>query len=451
MSTATNVDIETNNELIKPRAMEKLIEETGLKVLDIHRGEYPFYLSTADGLHSSAFDVVTLPIKKDLVELMNSGQRPYVFEDARAEFDDIVREGNLVTIDNEGRLIVENNRYKIIVARRQYEDIDREKDIEKTKANAPQVSKFGLVEADIESVKSLVNKFNFLLQENLSQVPNSPMKYVVDSTKQDVNASAVDESKVKIMDLASSPNLYIKLIAEALPQAHLYCTDFSPDSVEDVQNFAKEKNLNPIESSIIQQHQDLSSFETSSMDIITCSFGLTRFSNPESILKEVHRVLKPGGSFIASTWDSIALERIGDSILSDVLMAKEPHIPALVSNLASLSAPKKLERMLEDSNLVIVKIRHQEFPSNLGKDGEKETFENAIIPIHHLLKQLEESSVNPNAFSDARRVYDKMLKNHQLMWKDDAGNVKTVRNRYKFIIARRQFEDCNGVLDRTKR
>lgn len=109
------------SELTKPHMLEKMIEDSGLKVLDMNHGEYPLYLSSADGLHGSAFDVVSLPIKEALVELMHSGERPYAFEDARTEFDDIVSQGHLVTTDAQGRLVVEDNRYKIIVARRQYE------------------------------------------------------------------------------------------------------------------------------------------------------------------------------------------------------------------------------------------------------------------------------------------------------------------------------------------
>ena len=449
MSSVENLDIETNNYLTKPHVVEKMIEETGLKVLDIHHGEYPLYLSTADGLHGAAFDVVTLPIKKELVDLMNTGKRPYVFEDARTEFDDIVTQGHLIKTDHQGRLVVENNRYKVIAARRQYEDVDRERDIKKTKAKIPQIPKLGLVEPDVETVKDMVNQFNTLLHDNLAQVPNSPWKYMLDSVKRDIKVTAGNDS-VNILDLASSPNNATKIVAEEIPKADLYCVDFSSDAVEEIKSFASEKKLLHVTPNIVKDHQDLSAYETSSMDIVTCCFGLTRFSNPESILKEVHRVLKPGGSFIATTWESIAFERIGDVILSNVLIAKEPHISTPVSNLTSLSAPREMERMVNSCDLEIVQVQHHEFPFTLGKDDndEKEAFDNAIISIRHLLKQLEENGMNPNAFNDARRVYDKMLSDHQLMWKDELGNIKTVRNRYKFLIARRKFENTDRVLDK---
>jgi ubiquinone/menaquinone biosynthesis C-methylase UbiE len=442
--------------LTAPHLLEELIEESGLKVLDINHGEYPLYLSSAGGLHGSAFDIVSLPIKKELVNMMNSGERPYAFEDARAEFDDIVSQGHLVTTDAQGRLVVEDNRYKIIVARRQYEDNDRRRDIEKVKARTHAPSKLGVSKPDADVVDKMVLDFNRLLIDTLDDQPNSPWKYLVRAVKRDIGASGHNVSKVpKVLDLASFPNQATKIMSELLPNVQIYSTDVSADGVNDMKQFVSEHQLDHINASQISGMQ-LKDFEDSSMDIVTSAFGLTQFSNPEHILKEVHRVLKPGGSFIVTAWDSIALERISDAILSGVLNTEDPHIITPISNLALYSVPRKLERLIEtDGNLNILKADHYEFPFYLGEADttslsiERSAFKNAIIPIRHILKSLEETGVHPNAFDDARRVFNKLLEENQLMWKDDAGNVKTVHNRYKFVVARRKFEDADGVLDTT--
>lgn len=436
-----------------------MIEESGLRVLDINHGEYPLYLSSAGGLHGSAFDIVSLPIKTELVDMMNSGERPYAFEDARAEFDEIVSQGYLVTTDSQGRLVVEDNRYKIIVARRQYEDNDRRRDIEKVKARTHVPSKLGVTKPDADVVNNMIVDFNRLLIDTLRDVPNSPWKCLVEAVKRDIVASGHNSSKVpKILDLASFPNQATKIMAKLLPNVQIYSTNVSADGVNDMKQFASEHQIDHINASQISGRQ-FKDFEDSSMDIVTCAFGLTQFSDPEHILKEVHRVLKPGGSFIVTAWDSIALERIGDAILSEVLNTEDPHIITPISNLALYSIPRKLETLIESAgNLNILKADHYEFPFYLGEADtlgtspsvEKSAFKYVIIPIRHILKSLEETGVNPNAFDDARRVFDKLLEENQLMWKDDVGKVRTVHNRYKFIVARRKFEDADGVLDTTE-
>ena len=420
------------SKLTTPHLLEKIVEGSGLKIMDINRGEYPLYLSSIDGLHSSAFDVVSLPIKKELVDLMHKGERPYAFEDARAEFDDIVSKGHLVTTDAMGRLVVENNRYKIIIARRQYEDNDRKVDIERAKASSRPTAKIGLATPDVKAVEKMVNDFNKLLADTIQCVPNSPWKFLVDSVKRDIvengHGSQVGK-RVNILDLASCPSEVTKMMIESIPNINFHSST--------------ENGL-------------LKDFEDASMDIVICAFGITQFSDPDHILKEIHRVLKPGGSLIVTTWDSIALERIGEVILSSVLIDKDPHIITPISNLSSYSAPRKLESLIETSGkLIISKADHYEFPFDLGEadimspSSSVSAFNNAIIPIRHLLTKLEETSINPNAFDDARKAYQNLLDNNQLMWRDEGGKVKTVHNRYKFIVARRTFEDADGVLDKT--
>jgi ubiquinone/menaquinone biosynthesis C-methylase UbiE len=444
--------------LTKPHELENMIESTGLKVFDISHGEYPLYLSSVDGLHGSAFDLVSIPIKKDIVDLMQSGNRPYAFEDARAEFDDIVKKGNLIMTDSEGRLVVEDNRYKIVVARRQYEDTDRKIDIKKKKESIHDVSKLGLVQPDIEDMKNMINKFNHLLKDTLHRVPNSPWKFLIDSVKQDIKASGHDvSSQVNILDLASYPNEATKMMAKSLPEVNIHCTDLTSDDVKDMEDFITEhQSDHHITTHKISEEGHLKDFDDSSMDIVTCSFGLTRFSDPETILKDIHRVLKPGGSFIATTWDSIALEHIGNRILSGILPKKkqeqlEPQISSTpISNLSLFSTPRMLERLIgSKTNLDITKVDHFEFPFYLGDDNDN-AFNTAILSIHHQLTSLKKTGTNPNAFDDARRIYDECLEEGKLVWKDEDGKVWTVRNRYKALIARRKFEDADGILDKTE-
>jgi len=445
--------------LTKPRVLEKMIEKSGLRVIDTHHGEYPLHLSTVDGFHGSAFDIVTLPIKKELGDLISSDDRPHAFEDAREAFDDILAKGHHATIDSKGRIIVEDNRYKIIVARRKYEDIDTQSTIKKIKKSKDldKASKIGITQPNLEVIHAMSHKFDVLVEETFNRLPKSPFKLLIDSLERTIAASGHDDNKtMNILDLASHPNQVIKMMAETLVSFHdstIHSVTLSPTDTEDMKKI-EDENFKPNQSlRTVTEHQ-LKEFQDNSMDIVTCSFGLTRFSNPDAILKEVHRVLKPGGSFISTSWDSIVLERIGNAIMSKVLGEKEHAIPTPILNLSAYSAPGKLERVVESSgNLCIQKVEHFEFPFYLGSmtDNEK-VFNNAILPIRHLLQTLEETDLNPNAFEDARRVFQELLNDNQLMMMNTNGTgiqeVKTVPNRFKLLVARRKFENADGVIDR---
>jgi len=46
-------------------------------------------------------------------------------------------------------------------------------------------------------------------------------------------------------------------------------------------------------------------FADRSFDAVVCQFGLMFFPEKEKALREVHRVLKPGGTFLFNVWDAI--------------------------------------------------------------------------------------------------------------------------------------------------
>lgn len=122
-------------------------------------------------------------------------------------------------------------------------------------------------------------------------------------------------------------------MTENFPDTNIHCADISSEGVEDLKNVMAEHQLGHVTTTDISE-KNLNDYKDLSMDIVSCSFGLNRFLNPESILQEVHRVLRPDGSFIVTTWDITTLEQIGDEILSRVLVDKDTHIITPILNLS---------------------------------------------------------------------------------------------------------------------
>jgi ubiquinone/menaquinone biosynthesis C-methylase UbiE len=443
---------EERSPLMKPHVLENMIEDSGLWVIDIKHGQFPFCISE-DNSHSSAFDLVSLPIKKELGNLITSGERPYGFEDARAVFDDVVAKGDLIMTDPKGRLIVEDNRYKVIVARRRHEDNDRRRDIEAKRRHsheAPQVTPI----LDSAAEKVMAEQFDNVLLNTFPKVTNSPWKLLTKAVKRDLDAAGHDvaqtEKKVSILDISSSPTHFIQVLAESFPNVNIFAANHSPAIVEDIRKCKVDQQLDNVSVNSISDGK-LADCEDKSMDVITCSFGLTSFSDPEGVMKEVHRVLKPGGSLITTTWDSIALERIGERIMS--LIAPQHQQEARILNLSDYSTPRKLERMIESEKLGIVKVEHFDFPMELGKGGasvDDAAFNLAMISIRHLLRHAVESGSNPHAFEDAKRAFETLVEEEELMLISGDGRLMTVPNRFKLLVARRKFETGDGVLDKSE-
>ncbi|ANQ06643.1 DEAD/DEAH box helicase [Plasmodium coatneyi] len=74
--------------------------------------------------------------------------------------------------------------------------------------------------------------------------------------------------------------------------------DVNKDMIEVGKKRAKEKNHERNIKWVIENAENLNSFDDNSVDIVTLSFGIRNFTNIPKSLKEIHRVLKPGGRFL---------------------------------------------------------------------------------------------------------------------------------------------------------
>jgi ubiquinone/menaquinone biosynthesis C-methylase UbiE len=105
-----------------------------------------------------------------------------------------------------------------------------------------------------------------------------------------------------VLEIACGTGIVTRHLRDTLPKSvRIVATDLN----ESMLSFARAKFGHD---DVVEWKQaDASSlpFADGSFDVVVCQFGLMFFPDKAASLREVHRVLRPGGLFVFSVWDSI--------------------------------------------------------------------------------------------------------------------------------------------------
>ena len=90
-------------------------------------------------------------------------------------------------------------------------------------------------------------------------------------------------------------------LAKALPHAEVIATDLSPVAVSLIKKHAAAEGASNVAAQPADA-QNLQDFENNTFAAVTCSYGLMFMPNHLKALREAHRVLQPGGLYVATLW-----------------------------------------------------------------------------------------------------------------------------------------------------
>jgi ubiquinone/menaquinone biosynthesis C-methylase UbiE len=124
-----------------------------------------------------------------------------------------------------------------------------------------------------------------------------------------------------ILETAAGSGVVTEQIAKALPQAAVTATDLNPAMLEIAAQRPglQRVHFRPADAQALP-------LADASFDLVACQFGVMFYADRIGAAREVRRVLRPGGTYIFSVWNSLDQNPVS-RLLSEALAAEFPDNP----------------------------------------------------------------------------------------------------------------------------
>lgn len=157
----------------------------------------------------------------------------------------------------------------------------------------------------------------------------------------------------RILELASGTGRLTRYLVELTrEEGQLYATDLNPDMLQ----IARQKTDDGrIHWDIVDAHAI--PYENNFFDAVVCQFGVMFFKDKSQAFSEIYRVLRPGGTFLFSTWDDVqhnAASLISQKILNGLFPGDAPEF--MEKGPYSFYDPKEIIRLLEKAGFSGIEI-----------------------------------------------------------------------------------------------
>jgi SAM-dependent methyltransferase len=102
----------------------------------------------------------------------------------------------------------------------------------------------------------------------------------------------------RVLELAAGTGIATRQLLAAVPAAEIVATDLNPAMVELGRRLAPGAAWERADAAALP-------VEDASFDVVACQFGVMFFPDRVAALAEARRVLRPGGTIVISTWDTV--------------------------------------------------------------------------------------------------------------------------------------------------
>jgi SAM-dependent methyltransferase len=162
---------------------------------------------------------------------------------------------------------------------------------------------------------------------------------------------------MRVLDLAcGSGHPALDAARLVSPGGSVVATDLVEEMVEATRRRVEAAGLTNLETRVVDM--EAIDFPDGEFDAVTCRFGVMFCPDPLQAVREVHRVLKPGGRFALSVWD-LPEKSPGQTVIGEAWRwfgREQPAVNFDAPGIYQLAPPGKLEALLRDAGFRDVKV-----------------------------------------------------------------------------------------------
>jgi len=204
----------------------------------------------------------------------------------------------------------------------------------------------------------------------------------------------------RVLDIAAGDGYQSIVAARRVgPTGHVLAVDLAPEQLKYAAAAAREAGVEHLETRVMDaENLDL---PDASFDAVLCQFGLMFLSDPDRGLREMLRVLKPGGwaSLVIGAAGGFPESELAASIVRDRL-GGATRVPERITG-ASLGAPGALKQRLERAGFAAVESHELTVPLRLPSVAVAEMY---IREVHPTLEEM----MAPLAPAERDEVYQRV-------------------------------------------
>ena len=128
------------------------------------------------------------------------------------------------------------------------------------------------------------------------------MRFVRENTNQRQQQNQKQQLGEVVLDVSCGSGLFARKFVDSKAFARVVASDFSENMLIEASQFAREENIDANVITFVRADVGRLPFETGSVDVVHAGTALHCWPSPTQAVAEISRVLKPGGTFVASTF-----------------------------------------------------------------------------------------------------------------------------------------------------
>jgi len=215
-------------------------------------------------------------------------------------------------------------------------------------------------------------------------VPKAYEEFFVPRLFEPWAALLLDEAQLKkgqaIIDVATGPGTVARLAAPRLgPKGRIVATDISRPMLDIARAKRALAGAAPIE--YVESPAAPLAARTGAFDVVLCQQGLQFFPDRPAALREMKRVLKPGGHAVVAVWTAISRNQIFAAFHAALRAATPPELADLITAPFSWHSSAELKAATEEAGFRKVRLLTRSLPMVMEKGLEQAVQSFSATPV----------------------------------------------------------------------